>query len=148
MKKQAMTEGVLISQIEHLERQSSGYFSSEIATEQAMAMDYYLRRPFGTEEEGRSAVISSDVWDVVEGLTPVVLKPFVSTDDIVRFNPEGAEDEEAAEQSEAVSACKVGSCAGLAPPVSALAAPTKGFVSWACLCCCQPWDAGAFMLVQ
>lgn len=98
MKKQAMTEGVLISQIEHLERQSSGYFSSEIATEQAMAMDYYLRRPFGTEEEGRSAVISSDVWDVVEGLTPVVLKPFVSTDDIVRFNPEGAEDEEAAEQ--------------------------------------------------
>lgn len=81
-----------------MERQAIGYYSSHVASEQGKAMDYYLGKPFGTEEEGRSAVISSDVWDVVEGLTPLVLNPFVASEDVVRFNPLGQDDEEAAEQ--------------------------------------------------
>ncbi|MES2958466.1 MAG: hypothetical protein V4792_09770 [Pseudomonadota bacterium] len=92
-----MDDRVLLNIIEHLESQDSAT-PSEVAAKQATAMDYYLGKPFGTEEEGRSQVMSSDVYDVVEGLTPVVLKPFVSSDDIVRFQPEGAEDEAAAEQ--------------------------------------------------
>ncbi len=98
MKRQKMTDDALVSHIEHLEKQASNSESSSVAAAQAKAMDYYLGRPFGTEEDGRSAVISSDVWDVVEGLTPLVLKPFVASDDIVRFNAEGPEDEGAAEQ--------------------------------------------------
>lgn len=93
-----MTDDQLVAHIELLESQASDAVAGSVAAEQAKAMDYYLGRPFGTEEEGRSAVISSDVWDVVEGLTPLVLKPFVSSDDIVRFSPEGPEDEAAAEQ--------------------------------------------------
>jgi len=93
-----MDESTLVSQIEQLERQASSYYGGEVAKEQSLAMDYYLREPFGDEEEGRSQVISSDVWDVVEGLMPIILKPFVSSDDVVRFNPEGEEDVEAAEQ--------------------------------------------------
>lgn len=93
-----MSDDDLINQIEHLERQAIGYYSSNIAAEQGKAMDYYLAKPFGTEEEGRSAVVSTDVWDVVEGLTPLILKPFVASADVVRFNPVGADDEEAAEQ--------------------------------------------------
>lgn len=93
-----MDEAALVSQIEALERAASSYYGDEVAEEQARSMDYYLRKPFGTEEEGRSAVISSDVWDVVEGLTPVILKPFVASDELVRFTPHGAEDEAAAEQ--------------------------------------------------
>lgn len=97
-KRQAMTEDQLIAHIELLEAQSGSVYAGTTANEQATAMDYYLQRPFGTEEEGRSQVVSSDVWDVVEGLTPLVLKPFVSSDDVVRFSPEGPEDEDAAEQ--------------------------------------------------
>jgi hypothetical protein len=67
-----MTDDQLVSQIELLERQALGYYGSEVAAEQATAMNYYLGRPFGTEEEGRSQVVSSDVYDVVEGLTPLV----------------------------------------------------------------------------
>lgn len=93
-----MTEDQLLSQIETLERQAVGYYGGEIAGEQSRAMDYYLGKPFGTEEEGRSSVVSSDVWDVVEGLTPMVAKPFVASDDVVKFNPQGPEDEEAAQQ--------------------------------------------------
>lgn len=70
----------------------------EIAAEQAQAIDYYFRRPYGNEEEGRSQAISSDVWDVVEGMTPTVVEPFVSSSDLVQFNAQGKEDEEAAKQ--------------------------------------------------
>ncbi|MDH4053294.1 MAG: hypothetical protein OEU93_17135, partial [Rubrivivax sp.] len=92
-----MTDDQLLAHLDTLAGQSS-HQTSAVAREQAEAMDYYLSRPFGSEEDGRSQVISSDVWDVVEGLTPLVLKPFVSSDDIVRFAAEGPEDEEAAEQ--------------------------------------------------
>ena len=93
-----MSDDDLLSQIEHLERQALGYYTSNIAGEQAKALDYYLGKPFGTEEEGRSSVVSSDVWDVVEGMTPLVLKPFVSSDDVVKFSPVGKDDEDAAAQ--------------------------------------------------
>ena len=98
MKRQRMTDDQIIAQIETLERQAIGFWASEVAEEQAMAMRYYLSQPFGTEEEGRSAVVSSDVWDVVEGLTPIVLRPFVASDEVVKFNALGQDDEESAEQ--------------------------------------------------
>lgn len=93
-----MSDDDLLNQISILERQALGYYQSEIAGEQSRALDFYNSKPFGNEEEGRSQVQSSDVWDVVEGLTPIVLKPFVSSDDVVKFNPLAADDEEAAEQ--------------------------------------------------
>ena len=93
-----MTDDQMLSQLETLERQAVGYYTGEVEGEQAKAMDYYMGKPFGTEEPGRSAVVSSDVWDVVEGLTPMVLRPFVASDDVVKFNALGPDDEEAAQQ--------------------------------------------------
>ena len=93
-----MTDDQMLAQLELLEKHAVGYYTGEVAGEQAKAMDYYMGKPFGTEELGRSAVVSSDVWDVIEGLTPMVLKPFVSTDEVVRFNPLGPDDEETAQQ--------------------------------------------------
>lgn len=93
-----MTDDQMLAQLELLERQAVGYYTGEVAAEQAKAMDYYMGKPFGTEEPGRSAVVSSDVWDVVEGLTPMVLRPFVASDDVVKFNPLGPDDEDAAQQ--------------------------------------------------
>jgi len=81
-----------------IERQETRAVRTDVAQEQATAMDYYLRRPFGNEEEGRSQVVSSDVFDVVEGMAPNVLDPFVSSADAVVFNPVDADDEEAAKQ--------------------------------------------------
>ncbi len=98
MKRDNMTDDELVSHIELLEWQTNANQATPTAQQQALAMQYYLGLPFGTEEEGRSRVISSDVWDVVEGITPLILKPFVSSDDVVRFNPEGPDDEAQAEQ--------------------------------------------------
>src|SRR5207247_598471 len=55
-------------------------------------------KPYGDEQIGRSQVVSRDVSDVVEGVLANVLKPFVAGDEIVRFNPYGPEDEDAAKQ--------------------------------------------------
>lgn len=81
-----------------IERQEARATREFVAQEQAMAMDYYLRRPFGNEEEGRSQVVSSDVFDVVEGKVPAIMGPFIASSDLVQFTPQGAEDEEAAKQ--------------------------------------------------
>lgn len=93
-----MGDDELLNQIELLERQAVGYYTGEVAAEQTKALDYYLGKPYGTEEEGKSQVNSSDVWDVVEGMTPIVLKPFVSSDEVVKFSPSGPDDEERAQQ--------------------------------------------------
>jgi hypothetical protein len=92
-----MDENELRAVIEQQERLALGYYTGEIASEQAKALDYYFNR-MDSDEEGYSQAQSSDVWDVVEGMTPQILKPFVSSDDIMSFMPEGAEDVEAAEQ--------------------------------------------------
>lgn len=93
-----MSDDDLLNQIDILERQASGFYQHEVAAEQARNLDMYYSKPFGNEEEGRSRVISSDVWDVVEGMTPMIAKPFVSSDDVVKFNPLGPDDEDAAQQ--------------------------------------------------
>lgn len=46
----------------------------------------------------RSRAVSSDVADTVEGLMPSLMEIFCGGDEVVKFNPVGPEDEEAAEQ--------------------------------------------------
>jgi hypothetical protein len=97
MTDKTMSDIQLKSIIDQQERLAIGYYTGEISSEQAKALDYYSN-VMPADEEGYSQAQSSDVWDVVEGMTPQVLKPFVSSDEIMAFMPEGAEDVEAAEQ--------------------------------------------------
>ncbi|MDE2469744.1 MAG: hypothetical protein KGL35_13650, partial [Bradyrhizobium sp.] len=55
-------------------------------------------RPLGNEQADRSQVVSQDVRDVVEWIKPQILRMFTDTDEIVRFDPEGPQDEQQAEQ--------------------------------------------------
>ncbi|KAF2380361.1 hypothetical protein BSN82_16765, partial [Acinetobacter baylyi] len=50
------------------------------------------------EEEGRSQVVSYDVQDTIESALPQLLKVFISGDQVVRFEPKGPEDQDAADQ--------------------------------------------------
>jgi len=49
-------------------------------------------------ETGRSSAISSDVLDTIEGLMPHLMDIFAGSDEVVRFEPVGPEDEDAAQQ--------------------------------------------------
>ena len=81
---------------------SGAYTSQQLATERAMELDYYNSRPFGNEREGESQVVTSDVFDAIESMLPQLLKTFTASDDVIEFQPEGAEDDAAARRVAAV----------------------------------------------
>ncbi len=63
------------------------------------ALRFYRGDPLGDEVEGASSVISRDVMEAIEAMLPGLIKPFVSGDETVRFEPKGPEDEEGAKQA-------------------------------------------------
>ncbi|MGM4997831.1 portal protein [Tardiphaga sp. 538_B7_N1_4] len=73
--------------------------AAELSTDRERAMDYYLgRMPDLPAQDGRSSAVSSDVADTIEGLMPSLMDIFAGSDEVVRFEPVGPEDEEAAQQ--------------------------------------------------
>src|SRR5262252_5857706 len=74
--------------------------ASRLSHERADAMDYYLSDMSRDmpAPEGRSRAVSTDVADTVEGLMPTLMDIFTGGDEVVRFEPVGPEDVEAAEQ--------------------------------------------------
>lgn len=78
-----------------------GHFDGSLSESRAQEFNYYYGRPFGNEVEGESQVVSTDVADTVEGILPIILNIFTASDDVVRFDPNGPEDEDqAAQQTE------------------------------------------------
>jgi hypothetical protein len=55
-------------------RASSGYIGGEIVSRRKRSLEYYLGKPFGNEQEGRSQVVSTDVSDTVESLMPLEIE--------------------------------------------------------------------------
>jgi hypothetical protein len=74
--------------------------AAKLSEERSTAMDYYLgdmNRDMPAEP-GRSRAVSTDVSDTVEGLMPQLMDIFAGSDEVVRFEPVGPEDEKAAQQ--------------------------------------------------
>ena len=63
-------------------------------------MDYYLgdMAKDMPAQDGRSRAVSTDVADTIEGLMPNLMDIFAGSDEVVRFEPVGPEDEAAAQQ--------------------------------------------------
>jgi hypothetical protein len=74
--------------------------ASKLSSERSDAMDYYLgdMSKDMPAQEGRSKAVSTDVADTIEGLMPQLMDIFAGSDEVVRFEPVGPEDEEAAQQ--------------------------------------------------
>ncbi len=65
-----------------------------------LAWDYYFGEMADVPAEpGGSTAVSTDVADVVEYLMPSLMRIFTASDTVVRFEPTGPEDEEAARQA-------------------------------------------------
>lgn len=77
---------------------AAGYIGGDLSDQRTKAMEYYLGEKFGNEEDGRSQVVSRDVADTIEWMKPSLLKTFAASDQAVRFDPDGPEDEDQAEQ--------------------------------------------------
>jgi len=74
--------------------------AANLAQERADAMDYYLGNMTRDmpAQDGRSRAVSTDVADTIEGLMPSLMDIFAGSDEVVRFEPVGPEDEAAAQQ--------------------------------------------------
>ena len=86
----------LLAAIERFE--STSRTDGDLQNDRVKALDYYLGNPLGNEIDGRSQVVSRDVWDTVEWIKPQLADIFCSGDDVVNFAPTGPEDVKAAEQ--------------------------------------------------
>lgn len=71
---------------------------SQLSHDRARSIDDYLGKPYGNEVEGRSQVVSRDVYDTIEWIKPSLLRIFTSGDQVAKFDPVGPEDEQASEQ--------------------------------------------------
>jgi hypothetical protein len=95
----AMSDAELVGHLDEHEKRSIGYYESEIAAQQEDALNRYYRRPYGDEQAGRSKVVDATVAITVDNGLAAILKPFVSQDDVVAYEPKQKEDEEQAKQA-------------------------------------------------
>jgi len=74
--------------------------SMQLSEDRAKAMNYYNgdMNEDMPAAEGRSKAVSSDVADTIEGLMPSLMDIFAGSDEVVRFEPIGPEDEPVAQQ--------------------------------------------------
>lgn len=95
-----MSDHELAAYLSDLEQNTVGNHDDTIATEQERALDYYYRRmPDLPAQEGCSSVVDGTVGIVIDNALAAILKPFVSSDEVVSFAPRGPEDVETAEQA-------------------------------------------------
>jgi hypothetical protein len=74
--------------------------AAQLMEERARAMRYYLGDMSDDmpAQDGRSRAVSTDVADTIEGMMPHLMEIFAGSDEVVRFEPVGPEDEPAAQQ--------------------------------------------------
>lgn len=78
---------------------SIGFLDSETTQQRTDAINAYLRQPYGNEVEGKSSIITGEVAEAVDGSLPPLVRIFSSSDDVVRFDPRGPQDEAGAKQA-------------------------------------------------
>ena len=76
-----------------------GYMGGNLSSQRKKSLEYYMGEPLGTEIDGRSQVVSTDVADTVETILPNLLKIFTASDQTVKCEPVKAEDVALAEQA-------------------------------------------------
>ena len=76
-----------------------GFIQSETTHERQQALEYYLRRPYGNEVEGKSQVVTGEVAEAVDGALPQLIRIFTSSENIVQFEPVKEGDEDLASQA-------------------------------------------------
>ncbi len=89
-----MSDGELVALVDHEFNNALGKPGGEIATERAAAYDYYLSKKYGTEIEGQSQFVTSEVSDCHDSVMPYYMRMFSTRENFLSFDPVGEEDEE------------------------------------------------------
>lgn len=96
-------EGLTREQVQNLVGQmideARAYVDDELDPIRSKSQDYFLAKPFGNEEEGRSKVVMSTVRDTVLALMPDMMRVFFGSERAVEYENVGGEDAAQAEQA-------------------------------------------------
>jgi hypothetical protein len=96
---EAMDEIELEGLIAGLIEEAQDHIDLTESPDRVQASDYYMGRPFGNEEDGRSQVVSYDVRDTVSLMLPQIMRTFFGAERVVEFMPRQPEDVQPAEQA-------------------------------------------------
>ena len=77
---------------------SLGVEDGDLSADRANAMDHYHGRPYGNEQEGRSAIVSRDLAEAIDWAMPAIMRVFTQSGSLGEFDPVGPDDEDAAKQ--------------------------------------------------
>jgi hypothetical protein len=95
----AMSREDLLTQLQEEVSQAETWAAANIREDQERNLQYYLGMPLGNEVDGRSQVISWDVFEIIESAMPSFLEPFFSGDHIGEFSPRTPDDEAYSDQA-------------------------------------------------
>jgi GrpB-like predicted nucleotidyltransferase (UPF0157 family) len=76
-----------------------GFIESETVEQRKLALEAYLRQPYGNEVEGKSQIVTGEVAEAIDGALPSLVRIFTGSDNIVVFEPQGPRDEASAKQA-------------------------------------------------
>ena len=87
--------GIINSEINN----AIGFMGSNLTSQRKKSMEYYMGEKLGTEIDGRSQVVSTDVADTIETILPNLLRIFTASDQVVKCEPVKSEDVPLADQA-------------------------------------------------
>ena len=93
-----LTDEELLARVDSEVNSAQGN-NDELSDIRRNALLLYYGEPYGNEIEGRSQVVDTTVMDTIEWIKPSLMRIFASSDEIVKFNPEGPEDVPGAKQA-------------------------------------------------
>lgn len=93
-----MDDEQVLRHLDQLVNDALDFNSSELSKQRSEALKYYFGEPFGNERPGKSAIVSRDVQETVDWIMPSLMKVFTSGGQVVKYEPQTAEDVEQAEQ--------------------------------------------------
>ena len=88
-------KGIIQSEINN----AIGFMGSSLTSQRKKSLEYYMGDKLGTEIDGRSQVVSTDVADTIETILPNLLRIFTASDQVVRCEPVKSEDVPLADQA-------------------------------------------------
>lgn len=88
----------LLRLLKEEEVDSASYYASELAIDQANAMDRYYAKPYGDGSElpNRSSVVTHDIEDAINWIMPALMRTFANSDELLSIEDEKCDDDEQA----------------------------------------------------
>lgn len=93
-------EAELLRYLKAEENEALGYRQSELQQQQIDALKHYYGEPYGDEEDGRSKVVTREVFETIEWTRPDLARVFCSGGNILSIEPSQPEDEKEAKAAE------------------------------------------------